>query len=206
MMTGPVFDCRPALPLDFVSVAEEIHRIDNAKWWLDLDTGQSILATRNRGDLMMLIVTELSEASEGASGMFDDKLPHLPMFDCELADAAIRTFDLLGAELEMGRLTRETAAVLLDLAEDFEPAIRVLGLNCQLMLLVNRVSAAKEAERKQRWTDFHMALGDVLQGIFSLASLHGIDLWSVIQAKRAFNRVRVDHSVEHRRRADGKKS
>ena len=192
---------------DYVSIAEEIHLIDNAKWWQDLDTGASILETRNRGDLLMLVVTELSEASDGASGLMDDKLPHLPMFDCELADTAIRTFDLVGSEIAMGRLPRDIATTLFEaISDEPEPGLRLLCANAQLMLIVNMVSVAKEAERKQRWRDFHVALGDIISGLFVLARFHQIDLWDVIQQKRAFNSSRVDHSIEARRAADGKKS
>jgi hypothetical protein len=42
--------------------------------------------------------SELSEALEGhRKGLMDDKLPHRPMAEVELADTAIRVFDLAGA-------------------------------------------------------------------------------------------------------------
>ena len=47
---------------------------------------------------LMLTVSELSEAMEGdRKGLMDDKLPHRPMREVELADAVIRIFDLAGA-------------------------------------------------------------------------------------------------------------
>ncbi len=47
---------------------------------------------------LMLTVSELSEAMEGdRKDLFDDKLPARKMFEVELADAAIRIFDLAGA-------------------------------------------------------------------------------------------------------------
>jgi NTP pyrophosphatase (non-canonical NTP hydrolase) len=46
----------------------------------------------------MLIVSELSEAMEGhRKSLMDDKLPHRKMAEVEIADAAIRIFDLAGA-------------------------------------------------------------------------------------------------------------
>lgn len=47
---------------------------------------------------LMLIVSEVSEAMEGdRKNLMDDKLPHRPMREVELADAVIRVFDLAGA-------------------------------------------------------------------------------------------------------------
>ena len=64
--------------------------------WLDLDTGQYV--ERNVGELLMLTVSELSEAMEGhRKGLMDDHLPHRKMFEVELADAIIRIFDMAGA-------------------------------------------------------------------------------------------------------------
>ena len=46
----------------------------------------------------MLAVSELAEAMEGArKGLKDDKLPDCEMLEVELADCAIRVFDLAGA-------------------------------------------------------------------------------------------------------------
>jgi len=47
---------------------------------------------------LMLIVSEVSEAMEGdRKSLMDDKLPHRPMREVELADALIRICDLAGA-------------------------------------------------------------------------------------------------------------
>lgn len=64
----------------------------NKKWWLDPHTGEPI--QRNKGELLMLIVTELSEALEGIrKDLMDDKLPHRKMEEVEMADALIRILD-----------------------------------------------------------------------------------------------------------------
>lgn len=202
----PVFPFRPSkLPLDYVELAEAIH-IDNAKWWQDLDTGACILPTRNRGDLLMLVVTEICEAAAGIDGRAEDKLPHLPMYDCELADTAIRTLDLIGAELKLGRLDAEMARKLFDIADFDMLTARAMSMPNQLFAIVRAAAAAKEAERKSRWGEFHVHLVDIAVSIFGLADLHRIDLFDVIEQKRAFNRVRADHKVENRRAADGKRS
>lgn len=70
-----------------------------AGWWHDITTGEPII---NRphvvGEKQMLIVSEVAEAMEGhRKNLMDDKLPHRKMCEVELADAAIRIFDLAGA-------------------------------------------------------------------------------------------------------------
>lgn len=78
-----------------------------AGWWTDLATGADMTcqyrvpmaekSPRNIGELLMLIVSEVAEAMEGArKGLMDDKLPHRPMLEVELADAVIRIFDTAG--------------------------------------------------------------------------------------------------------------
>lgn len=66
-----------------------------AGWHSNLQTGEPI--ERNKGEMLMLIVSEISEAMEGErKGLMDDKLPHRPMAEVELADAIIRIFDYAG--------------------------------------------------------------------------------------------------------------
>ncbi len=68
-------------------------------WWSDLATGEPLQLTQERiGDKLMLIVTEIAEAKEGArKDLMDTHLPHRKMVEVELADAVIRIADLAGA-------------------------------------------------------------------------------------------------------------
>jgi len=67
----------------------------NKKWWVDIETGQPI--TRNFGELLMLVTSELAEALEGdRKDLMDDKLPQFRMKTVEIADALIRLFDIAG--------------------------------------------------------------------------------------------------------------
>jgi NTP pyrophosphatase (non-canonical NTP hydrolase) len=87
--------------------ARECHE-NNAKWWytaprrliswLPWPIVQGKKLDRNKGELLMLIVSEVSEAMEGErKGLMDDKLSHRSMVEVELADALIRIFDYAGA-------------------------------------------------------------------------------------------------------------
>ena len=75
--------------------AAECHAA-NLKWWQDPVTGNRI--ERNKGELLCLIHSEISEAMEGErKNLMDDKLPHRRMAEVELVDAMIRIFDYAGA-------------------------------------------------------------------------------------------------------------
>lgn len=68
----------------------------NQTWWHDPATGARL--NRNKGELLMLIVSELSEAFEGErKNLMDDHLPHRRAAEVEIADALIRIFDYAGA-------------------------------------------------------------------------------------------------------------
>lgn len=71
--------------------AAEAHTA-NAKWWHDLETGERL--NRNKGEMQMLIVSEIAEAMEGVrKDLMDTHLPHRKMEEVEMADAVIRIFD-----------------------------------------------------------------------------------------------------------------
>lgn len=71
-------------------------------WWHDLKTGKPLI--RNKGEMICLMHSELSEAMEGArKGLMDDHLPHRTMEEVELADVLIRIFDYAGGHyLDLG--------------------------------------------------------------------------------------------------------
>ncbi len=71
-------------------------------WWTDIKTGEPL--QRNKGELICLMHSELSEAMEGArKDKQDEHLPHRKSLEVELADALIRIFDFAGAfNLDLG--------------------------------------------------------------------------------------------------------
>lgn len=107
------------IAIDLNTICRLVHE-SNKKWWICLDCqGRGVIEKqfngketpyercikcnqtgqlkRNIGELLMLTVSELSEAMEGhRKNLMDDKLPHRKMFEVELADAIIRIFDIAG--------------------------------------------------------------------------------------------------------------
>jgi hypothetical protein len=72
------------------ALAAKIHA-QNRKWWYGPD-GERL--NRNKGELLMLVVTEVAEAMEGErKNLMDDKLPHRRMAEVEVVDAIVRLLD-----------------------------------------------------------------------------------------------------------------
>ena len=96
---------------------------DACGWWRDPSTGERI--ERNKGELIALMHSELSECLEGVrKDCADDKLPHRKMEEVELADAVIRIFDYAGGVgLNLGEAIIEKLAFNLD-RHDHQPAAR----------------------------------------------------------------------------------
>ena len=72
-------------------LAAQVHEA-NHKWWHDMDTGERL--DRNKGELLCLVHSEISEAMEAErKDLMDDKLPHRKGAEVEMADALIRILD-----------------------------------------------------------------------------------------------------------------
>lgn len=79
--------------MNLTDLSKQVHAA-NIKWWQDPATGLPI--KRNRGELLALIHSEISEALEGErKNLMDDKIPQYPMAAVEIVDAIIRELDYL---------------------------------------------------------------------------------------------------------------
>lgn len=81
--------------LNLTELSHYCHQL-NQHWWHDPATGERLI--RNKGELLMLIVSEVAEAMEGErKNLMDTHLTHRKMAEVELADVLIRIFDYAGA-------------------------------------------------------------------------------------------------------------
>ena len=77
------------------SLAEGVHQL-NSKWWTDLETGKYPIE-RNKGEMIALMHSELSEMLEGVrKNTMDDHLAHRLNEHVEAADLLIRLLDYCG--------------------------------------------------------------------------------------------------------------
>lgn len=80
---------------NLTELSRRVHK-ECHKWWHDMDTGKRL--DRNKGEMLALIHSEISEALEGErKNLMDSHLPHRRAAEVELADAIIRIMDYAGA-------------------------------------------------------------------------------------------------------------
>ncbi|ESQ85383.1 hypothetical protein AEAC466_04445 [Asticcacaulis sp. AC466] len=192
----------------FQDLTTDIHQSNVAAgWWSNLQTGESILRTRNRPEVMMLIQSEYLEAYDGTLGdKRDDHLPHRLMLDVELADAAIRLFDLLGGEGAADRFTEGfiTSTLGYITSKGLLRDLLIQSTESQLLNAMSFVNAAFEHYRKGRTAHYLDELCAAVVFTFALADTINVPLLDIIAEKRAYNANRLDHKREHRL-ADGGK-
>ncbi len=179
----------PALP-DLNELAARVHKA-NAKWWVDIETGRPI--ARNMGEVLMLVVSELSEALEGhRKNLMDDKLPHRPMVEVELADAYIRLLDVAGG---FGFRVERLKSVFGIYPNFGENLIELTGTVVE-MHRINKYRSDRH---------FDTYLSSALTQIEQLSAHMGYDLPGAFAAKMLYNSDRPDHKLENRRAEGGKK-
>lgn len=165
-------------------LAKEIYAA-NHRWWHDAD-GKPI--KRNRGELLMLVITELAEAVEGIrKGLMDDKLPHRKMEEVEMADAVIRLLDFAGG---FG----------LDLPDTQRPWWVDSNKSSAILAICKKVIAVWEHE-----VNCSENIAHAITGINAYCFYNNLDLEGAITEKLAYNKTRADHTHEARAQAGGKK-
>lgn len=169
--------------IELNELKDRIHG-NNQRWWSDLTTGEPI--KRDRRELLMLTVSEVSEGMEGVrKNLKDDKLVHREMIEVEMADAYIRLLDLAGGfgiELEVRDFTfdvpNNVAAALFNL-------VKMIVL-CEDPSLDYRISTT-------------------LGYIRCFCEVKGYDLHGALEEKLTFNKSRLDHTREARLAENGKR-
>ena len=188
----------------------------NINWWRDIHTGLPI--QRNKGELLALIHSEISECADGEFGdLMDDKLPHRKMAEVELADAIIRALDYAGgfglnledAGLKSGVYEFDSVNNLLNSAYGLclfaVSGQEREGVGRGLLGVHSCVSRILELERKGKQSS---EVAEALVVLILLVSLYaarkGYDLQGAFEEKMAYNAQRKDHQHEARKQAGGK--
>lgn len=169
-------------PAEINALAAEVH-ILNRKWW------PADIHERNKGEMMILIVSEITECMEGErKNLQDDKLPTRKMAEVEMADTAIRVLDVMGA-FNYAYTTNVPLGVQWsdNKGEGLYGLIGILTCGPMLGLRSNEIFSA------------------LLQGVMEYCERYGYDLWGAVREKLEYNKTRYDHSDEGRAAAGGKK-
>jgi len=188
---------------------ERIHALNvSAGWWTDMNTGESLLHTRNRPEMLMLAVSELAEAAdvEDINRDMDSKLPEYLAFDVEVIDCFIRLYDQLGAEqaIDGVKAPAPTGDQISKIDELFS-ATHSDEPRAFLMIVVSCLAASMEGYRKGNRPVYLQQITLALYALHQICTWGGIDFEATFEAKLAFNAQREDHKLESRQAAGGKK-
>lgn len=171
------------------------HHAANQHWWHHPATGERL--DRNPFELLMLVQSEIAECMEGErKSLMDDKLPHRPMGEVELADVLIRCYDCAGGWK-------------LDLKEEYrgqDAPIEKGNIGEMLFKLTGWVVALGDAIFFLRGREHvSVAMVSVIEQTEVVAAHLGYDVYAAVAEKRAYNATRADHKAEARLAANGKK-
>jgi hypothetical protein len=167
--------------MSYNKLAADIHAMNVEKGFWPADK-----STRNVGEMLCLMHSELSEAFEAyMTRANDDKLTHLPGYSVELIDAEIRALDLAGYYGFDLDSYAEQQHFLLDWLEDerlfYTPGVAL----SELLMMHNILSRALERHRKGN--------GPLVELVMFIGFLHmhckglGIDFADVRRQKLEYN-------------------
>lgn len=176
---------------DYINkLSKEIHKHNVAVgWW---STNQCIF------EKMQLISTEVSEATEGArKDLMDDKLPIYKMERVELVDALVRALDV-GGRYGFKYTAMDEGFAHAFIGSDKSVGCNHLGINCHIIDLAKAIYISDDIEK------LSVFYSELIWSILEVAKVRGYNLAQPLVDKLAFNKVRPDHKLENRNKANGK--
>lgn len=174
-------------------------------WWTDLNTGNSILETRNRPEMMLLGISEIVEAWEGLE-LMDDHLPQYPMPIVEFADAFIRNADLLGGEgfeITTGDILDFENVKATDEIEN-EDLFGYAIFICRALEGYRKKSDPARLAEYRRNLIFAFLYAKQLGDIEIVQEDADYTFFDVVDAKLEYNANRADHKISNRKAIGGK--
>lgn len=181
----------------FLRTARNSHQIAVSKeWWRLTPDGRADINSRDHGELLMLAISELSEALEvyregkALTLTWSGEKGKPEGFPIEIADYVIRAFDTIVAF--------EGEDVMCKTIESFR-STGTLGKNAAIssvpdnvgraLLRISKNTAIAESDGTNYERLCELLTYAVLDA-FMLCSKHGIDLWNAIEIKTAYNKTR----------------
>ena len=167
---------------DFNKLAKEIHQYNKEAGWWDGD--------REIETALMLVVTEIAEATEGErKDLMDDHLPSRKMGEVELADALIRMLDIGG---------------YLNIPYDEDYTCRFEGnIYAEHLFLTQCITSMPHyLSSMSRLIEEYSYF---INGIYEIGRGMGYDINAAMYEKIEYNKTRADHKKENRAKAGGKK-
>ena len=164
------------------NLSQKIYQQNYKNWWCDAD-GKP-LKDRNKPELLMLTISEIAEGMEGVrKNLPDDKLPHRSMEEVEMADTAIRIFDLAGG---FQHTFTDRSTFIYAFVNKAEWMFNICKYLCKSELILEHLDFA-------------------LYSIIGYCDYHELDFWGVVEEKLEFNKTRADHKHEVRQKEGGKR-
>lgn len=175
--------------IDLNQRAKQVHE-SNHRWWHDLETGERL--QRNKGELLMLVVSEVAECMEyERKGGCDSHLQWRLGAEVEMADAYIRLLDYAGAfnlDLTFNVNWDEVYNLLIIPDNKGQALFDIVGC------IISAVDDNEEA-----------GIVVSIYAIMAYCRKHRYDLEGAFRDKFAYNQTRKDHSKEARLAEGGKK-
>jgi len=170
---------------DFNKLAKEIHQYNKEAGWWDGD--------RSIETALMLVVTEIAEATEGErKDLMDDHLKHRKMGEVELADALIRMLDI-GGKLKLD------CYPISYISNNSEDIFHIhLDLCDYVLNMYNNLTEYGKTYTEDSYSGF-------IWQILHADKVMNYDVISAMYEKIEYNKTRADHKKENRAKAGGKK-